>query len=240
MLHRAHHPLRFVLSGAFALFVYASLHADSPAKRGRVVLITSADNTHSKAEVARLNLPYGEFAKLRSAGWKIGSGPENHLQIVDRGQMTELVEKLSVKEFPLVAYIEGEEIVRSFKSGCTTPLDAWTFGFLAKGVDERPPGMIMEAARVETTGHYPLRGNHWSVDDDWNPTRDRVVSHLRGPVHGPQIRVGWEIETWSYEELRSLHDNLHEQEMGGVSFGSRSAPTSRNSPPSAGGKITGR
>ena len=85
---------------------------------------------------------------------------------------------------------------------------------------------IREAARVETTGHYPLRGNHWSIDGDWDPTKATVVSHLRGPTHGHQVVRYGSIESWSYEELRSLHDNLHEIEMGGVSASSRGSRSS--------------
>ena len=146
------------------------------------------------------------------------------MQIIDREQIPELVEKLKVSEFPTVACIDKGEIVRSFKSGCRTPLDCWTFGFLAKGIDERPPGAVLQAAYVETTNNYPLRGNHWSVGEDWNPTRDTVIGHLRGPNHGSQILAKWQIESWSYEELRSLHDDLHERE--GVTY-SQPAPSGR-------------
>jgi hypothetical protein len=69
---------------------------------------------------------------------------------------------------------------------------------------------------VEWTGNFPLRGNHWSIDGDFAPARTTLLAHLRGPVHGPQIRATWAIESWSYEELRSVHDYLHEIEMGGV------------------------
>jgi hypothetical protein len=194
----------------------------------RVLLITAKDNARCDQELARLRQPGRDFEIMRARGWKIGAGPENHLQIVDQDEVSELIEQLTMREFPLVVCVNGPEIVRSFKSGCTTPLDVWTFGWLAKGIDERPPGFIPEAARVETTGNYPLRGNHWSIDEDWNPTRERVISHLRGPSHAHLIRPHWKIETWSYEELRSMHDNLHEQEMGGVSASSRyQQPASR-------------
>jgi hypothetical protein len=91
---------------------------------------------------------------------------------------------------------------------------------------------------VETTGQYALRGNHWSVDDDWSPTREKVVSHLRG-THGSQIPATYAIETWSYEELRSLHDNLHEQELRSTSYAASSRPVKRSNEFSAGRKITG-
>jgi hypothetical protein len=190
----------------------------------RVLFITAKDCDRCQQELARLRRAGGDFEKMLARGWKIGETADNHLQIVDREIVADLVRQLEVSEFPTVACVDHGEIVRSFKSGCTTPLDVWTFGFLAKGIDERPPGMVPEAARVETTGNYPLRGNHWSVEEDWNPTRERVISHLRGPNHGSQIAATWKIEEWSYEELRSLHDNLHEREMGGASYVTRSPP----------------
>lgn len=202
-----------------------------PGQNPRVLLIIAKDNTRCEKELARLRQPGRDFELMRARGWKIGAGPENHLQIVDQEEVAELIAQLTVREFPLVVCVGGTEIVRSFKSGCTTPLDVWTFGWLVKGVDERPPGMVPEAARVETTGNYPLRGNHWSVDGDVNPSRQTVISHLRGPTHVHMIRAHWKIETWSYEELRSMHDNLHEQEMGGVQPTSRyQAPPARSGP----------
>ena len=101
---------------------------------------------------------------MRAAGWKIGKGPGNQLQIVDKDEVPELMAQLGKQEFPTVASVDKSgEVVRYFRFGCTTPLDMWTFGFLAKGIDERPAGFVMESAKVEWTGHYPLRGNHWSV-----------------------------------------------------------------------------
>lgn len=185
----------------------------------KVLFITAKNSPHCDEELARLRRPGGDFALLTNKGWKIGDAPDSHLQIVDRETVADLVKQLGITRFPTVAAVRDGQIIRSFQYGCTTPLDKWTFGFLAKGIDERPPGSVPEAARVETTGNYPLRGNHWSVDDDWNPSRDKVVNHLRGPVHGGQTARYANLETWSYEELRSLHDNLHEIEMGGVQYG---------------------
>jgi hypothetical protein len=177
----------------------------------RVLFITAKDSAQSKGELARLWKVGGEFDKMRVAGWTIGEGPENMVQIVDREKVAALVEQLNKQDFPAVAAIENGEIVRAFKSGCTTPLDRWTFGFLAKGIDERPPGMVPEKAKVETTGSYPLRGNHWSVEGDWNPTKEVVITHLRGPNHVAYLQAAWHIDDWSLEELKSLHDDLHEK-----------------------------
>jgi hypothetical protein len=203
----------------------------------RVLFIVAKDCALCDKELQRLRRPKGDFENMLARGWKIGAGPENHLQIVEADAIPELIGQLDVRKYPVVACISNGRIVRSFKSGCTTPLDAWTFGFLATGVDERPPGAVPEAAQVETTHHWPLRGNHWSIDDDWNPTRDRVIQHLRGPNHGFQIRSGWDIETWAFEELRSLHDYLHEREMGGLSATTRAQPSDQFS---ASRKISGR
>ncbi len=193
----------------------------------RVLFITSKDTATSAQELERLNRTGGDFEKLRASGWTIGAGPENLVQIIDREDVADLVKKMHVKEYPTVACIENGEIVRYFRTGCTTPLDVWTLGFLAKGIDERPPGMVPEEARVESTGSYPLRGNHWSVEGDWNPTRERVIEHLHGPNHASQLLASWHIENWSLEELRSLHDDLHEKYDTG---GGYSAPADNQAP----------
>ncbi len=185
--------------------------AGPAAHSSRVLFITAKSCPKCDVELARLSAAGGDFAWLRSGGWRIGPGTENHIQIVDRDAIPELVRKLDPHEFPAVACIEDGEVVRSFKSGCTTPLDAWTFDWLAKGVNHRPAAPVLEAARVESTGSYPLRGNHWSVDGDWNPSRDKVLEHLRGPNHVSYLQASWHIDAWSYEELRSLHDDLHER-----------------------------
>ena len=179
----------------------------------RVLFITAADSEQSMTELVRLRSPKGPFEAMRSRGWKIGVGPENHVQIVDRSAIPDIVQKLNIREYPTVACISGGEIERSFKDGCTTPLDAWTFGWLLTGKNERPNAPVPEPARVASTGSYRLRGNHWSVDGDWNPTRATMISHLRSPSHGYRIASNYRIEAWSYEELRSLHDDLHEQEQ---------------------------
>lgn len=218
----------------------------APAARPtRVLFITEKGCEACERELTRLRKAGGEFEAMRGRGWLIGEGPENHLQIVDREQIADLVQKLNVKTFPVVAGLEKGEAVRSFQHGCTTPLDAWTFGWLLKGKNERPQAVVPEAVQVASTGSYPLRGNHWSVDGDFNPTRQTLLYHLRGPVHGPQIAGRYTIEGWSHEELRSLHDDLHEREMGGVvpasmnsSSYSRSSPAAKKSSPfNAGRKL---
>lgn len=206
----------------------------------RVLFITAQDCEKCERELGRLRSKDGEFDKLVAQGWKIGTDETCHLQIVAASLVVAVIEQLDSKKFPVVACVDNGQIVRSYQSGCTTPLDAWTFGWLAKGINERPAAMVGEKARVETTGHYPLRGNHWSVDDDWSPSREKVLAHLHGPNHAFQVARYGKIESWSYEELRSLHDNLHEVEMGGVSYSSASRSQSAASTFSATRKFGGK
>lgn len=179
----------------------------------RVLYIKMKGCPACSRELARLRRPGGDFDGMRAKGWKIGETSDCHLQIVDREAFPELIAHFNIRSFPTVICINDKEVVRSFNSGCTTPLDSWTFGFLLKGENERPKGSVPEAARVAWTGSYPLRGNHWSIDGDWSPSKDRVVSHLRN-THGNQIAANYAIESWSVEEVKSLHDDLHEREMG--------------------------
>lgn len=179
----------------------------------RVLFITAPDCEQCFRDLIKLRRPGGDFDAMRSRGWRIGVGYHNHVQIVERDEVAELVKEANLREFPAVVCISEGKVVRGFKSGCTTPLDAWTLGWLLNGKNERPAGFVAEPARVASTGSYRLRGNHWSVDGDWNPTRAIVLTHLRSPSHGYQVAASYKLETWSYEELRSLHDDLHEQEM---------------------------
>jgi hypothetical protein len=194
----------------------ASGPPDPASQVARVLFITAKDCPRCEEELTRLRRPGGDFETMQSQGWKIGTTADSHLQIVDKDAVAEVVKQLGAKDFPTVVGLRGKEILRSFRDGCTTPLDSWTFGWLAKGINERPQAEIPEPIRVASTGSYPLRGNHWSIDGDPSPSHAVLLGHLRGPVHGPQIKPEFKIESWSYEELRSLHDNLHEIEMGGA------------------------
>ncbi len=176
----------------------------------RVLFITVKDCDKCQKELDRLRRPGGEFETMQARGWKIGEGSDNHIQIIDADKIADLVRQLNVREYPTVACISDGEILRSFKDGCSTPLDAWTFGWLLKGKNERPQAAIPEPIRVASTGQYTLRGNHWTIDGDANPGREKLLNHIR-TNHGYQLTPDWKIDTWSVEELLSLHDDLHER-----------------------------
>ena len=156
---------------------------------------------------------------MRLAGWLIGRGAGMHVRIIDKADAVSLL-KLSDDEadavrVPTVLARSGDEVVRYFKDGCSTPLDRWTFDWLITGQERRPTPPPMAEVTVQSSGNYPLRGSHWSVEGDWHPAREKVLLHLRGPNHSHQLRAEWKLDDWSREELRSLHDNLHELEQFG-------------------------
>lgn len=210
----------------------------SPARDKRVLLLIRPECERCADELRRLNAAGGPFDVLRGRGWKIGAGPENHIQILDATVLADagvapIMDELQPKNFPVVLCIEQGTIARSFQRGCTTPLDEWTFGWLMTGNDDRPAEPPPEPIQVQTTGNYRLRGNHWSVEGNWNPTHAEVVHHLR-TVHGAQLQTGWVIESWSLEELRSLHDDLHDREEG---FRGRYAGNAAPRSPSGSGSV---
>jgi hypothetical protein len=104
------------------------------------------------------------------------------------------------------------------------------------GNDLRPAEYVDEPVTVKTTGHYRLRGNHWSVEGNWNPTSNEVARHLRAS-HSNQLQAGWKIEDWSVEELRSLHDDIHDREEG---FRGRYASTTATRSKPSGGSGAGK
>jgi hypothetical protein len=147
---------------------------------------------------------------MRVKGWEIGTSPEGHVQLVTVQEIPELIRAHSISQFPAVICVEEGEIVRSFREGCSTPLDGYTFGWLLNGVMERPQPTVPTAISVPTTGSYQLRGNHWNFEGNWSPGHSYMVQHLRGPNHVALFPASWPIENWNDEELRSLHDDLHE------------------------------
>jgi hypothetical protein len=176
----------------------------------QVLLIVAGDDPGSTAKLKELEQEDGPFERLRQKGWRVGAGAEDNLRIVRTDDARGLVEAHGIRTFPAVVAVHAGEVIRSFTSGCTTPLDEYTFEWLRTGVATRPATAPRPPAAVATTGHYPLRGGHWSVDGEWYPSLEHVLRHLRGPNHNHLIPADWEIESWSYEELRSLHDDLHE------------------------------
>lgn len=201
----------------------------------RVLLVTSPTCIGCINVLQRLEAPGGPFELLRNRGWKIGTEAESHIQIIDQSgtigsDVEEVVRKLHPLNSPVVVYVENGVIARSFQGGCTTPLDQWTFGWLMTGHDQRPAPFQPEAITVSTTGNYPLRGNHWSVEGDFNPSREDIIQHLRS-THSGYLQASWNIETWSREELLSAHDDIHDRTEGfrGRYSGSGSSSSSKSS-----------
>ena len=148
------------------------------ARKKRILLLTAPECQDCADALKRLEAVGGPFDLLRRCGWQIGTQPENHVQIIDRSgpiesDISQIVARLQTLNAPVVVFVEDGEISRSFQSGCTTPLDQWTFGWLMTGHDERPAPFLPQPITVTTSGNYPLRGNHWSVDGNPSPTRSK-------------------------------------------------------------------
>lgn len=206
-----------------------------PARSERVLILVRDDCPQCEAELKKLRLPGGTFELLKAKGWEIGTTPDAHIQIADQEEFPDLAKGLTEADYPAILGVSGSEALRYFRSGCTTPLDAWTFGWLISGKNERPTEPVAESAQVASTGHYRLRGNHWSVEGDFNPSLEKTLTHLHGSNHATSAAAYGDISTWSLEELRSLHDDLHEREGGlssGVGRGSSTSSRSGSSRPS--------
>ena len=178
-----------------------------PVHAGQVLLIVQKDCEKCEKLLKDLD---ADFQRMRTNGWLIGPSEKDHVRIVDSAEVGELLTDIEQPKFPVVLAIKSGEVLRSFTSGCSTPLDMWTLDWLMTGLERRPVPPPLEPVTVPTSGNYPLRGNHWSVDYDWHPSRPKVLQHLRGANHAHQIRANWYLESWTLEELKSLHDNLHE------------------------------
>ena len=201
---------RFVFISLLAVqWGFVATAGEVPAAR-RVLVIVTDDCPRCDRELERLKSPGGTFETLRRAGWKIGETDDNHIQIARATEIGDQIKDWGIKTLPAVVCVRGNEIERTFKEGCGTPLDPYTFGWLYKGVDERKAPVKAEPVTVKTSGHYPLRGNHWNIEGDWFPSKDKAITHLRGSAHVNLIPTKWKLESWSEEEILSLHDDLHE------------------------------
>jgi hypothetical protein len=72
----------------------------------------------------------GVLPKLVAAGWRVGGGPQDHIELVDCSAC--LPE--GVEGVPTFVLLEGEREVKRHAG----PLDAWGVGEFVKGSSERP------------------------------------------------------------------------------------------------------
>lgn len=170
----------------------------------RLLLLHSPSSEPSRTELAKLRVAEGEFQYLEARGWKIGDSVFEHIQMIDADVWPGTAQMHGVTRFPWVGCLERGHVVRTRKAGCTPPLNGDTLYRLLTG---GPPSAKPLPGRSQ---QYPLRAGHWYIDGDFDPILETVITHLRSPMHREQIPAAWKIEDWSYEELRSLHDDLHE------------------------------
>ena len=117
----------------------ATAKSESKSRTWQVIFVIEKNSAKCDEALKRLNAPGGDFEKRqKKVGWHIGADKDCDVRIVDREEIPELVAQLNVREYPAVGCVEKGELVRSFKSGCTTPLDCWTLCWLASGVNWQP------------------------------------------------------------------------------------------------------
>src|SRR5690242_5439489 len=74
-----------------------------PPRNPRVLFIISPECERCQEELRRLRRSGGVFETMQARGWKIGEGPENHVQIIDAREVPDLAERLNIHELPSVA-----------------------------------------------------------------------------------------------------------------------------------------
>jgi len=178
--------------------------------RDRAVIIMAEWCIHCpKEQVAKA------VAAMVKNGWKIGPEASNAIQLLDVDKDTVEADRVlnaldqHTAGLPFMVAVEGGQIVRRLETGCTTPIDQWSLGWLATGKDERP-GREKEPATVKRSGNYPLRGGWWTVNQYRSPPKSYIVSHLlSGGAHAGKFARDW-LNSLSVSELHSLHSDDHE------------------------------
>jgi hypothetical protein len=177
------------------------------AEPDRVVIFIADNCPPCHVLMDGLTVKGGPFTVLRKEGWHIGSGPDNHIQVIPV-ELSDLDERLSIDATPSLVCVVGGRIVRRLQPGCGTRIDQWSLGWLQTGKRTRPPtpGLL----RVSTTGHYPIHGQRWNFEGMWSPSKSFMIRHLlNGSAHRGKFRR-WNLQSWSKAELWSLHDDDHE------------------------------
>ena len=61
---------------------------------------------------------------------------------------------------------------------------------------------------------YPIRrGQFWSIEGDFKPSRDIVLLHLRTSFNHKEALASWPLEELSLNELQSIHSDHHERNL---------------------------
>lgn len=153
-----------------------------------------------------------QLPKLREAGWSVGESHDATIQVINIDENPELWQKHGSQPdgLPQFVCLYGDQVVRSLRAGCATPMDAWGISWVYKGVDERPEPK-REPVTADSNGIYPVRGNWWSVEGVWNADRDYVINHLLTSPNHPTLRPHADrIRKLSRVEAHSLHSDDHE------------------------------
>jgi len=171
----------------------------------RLLFVNSLESDWSQQELLRLQQPQAAFEMLQGRGWRIGTAANQHLQLINAEERPDVVGRYGAADFPWVGCLQRGRIVRVYNRRAKAPLDAWSLSWLLSGEDRRPAS----GESSPTVAGYPVTRSHWIVNGDHAPIQEVVLQHLETPLHRNRVPSAWDLGTWTYPELRSLHDDLH-------------------------------
>lgn len=160
------------------------------------------------------------LASLREQGWRIEYTIDGRLRTNPHIVVCDRISPSAPAQFigeilggnwtiPCAVQFKDGKIIRSWAEDCERPLDSWTFGWLATGIDKRP----VDIDPKPRMGGYPRRSGNWSVNGSWRPSKSYVISHLLNHGnHRGKFDKTW-LQSLSLGELRGLHDDDHERRV---------------------------
>lgn len=139
--------------------------------------------------------------EMRKRNWLIGKEDWNHIQFIDSDKNKDLESKYGINSLPTFIMIDpfGREVART--------------GFLNAGEMSSFYNKHKEAKKKVQTASYPLNGRTWSVNGDYNPSRQTLIDHLLyGGVHAGKFTKDY-LSQLSRDELMSLHGDDHDHRV---------------------------
>ncbi len=96
-----------------------------------------------------------------------------------------------------------------------------------KLIEEDPPKptpkAIAKPAPAPARSGYPVRGSHWTFPGS---NRTQLIHHLQSGEHAGKFSLSW-LNSLSYQELLSLHDDDHEHRVKAASVNRPAAITDK-------------
>lgn len=113
-------------------------------------------------------------------------------------------------------YYGGAQVAATVSDYYTAPVRA--------KVEEDPPKPAPKiVAKPAPRSGYPVRGSHWTYPGN---NRTQLIHHLQSGQHAGKFSIVW-LNSLSYQELLSLHDDDHEHRVKASSVNQPAAITEK-------------